>query len=116
MIEIDVDLARAGFVLDVDFTAGSGITALFGESGSGKSTVLNLLAGLLRPDRGRIAVNGTVFTDTKSGIFLPPHRRRIGYVFQDALLFPHLRVRQNLLYAPWFARAPHEAITLDQVT
>ena len=116
MIEIDVGLTRANFALSVDFTAGSGITALFGESGAGKSTVLHLVAGLLRPDRGRIAVNGTVFTDTEASIFLPPHKRRIGYVFQDALLFPHLNVRQNLLYGRWFIRAEPDGITLDQVS
>ena len=116
MIEIDVGLARQGFALAVDFTAGSGITALFGESGAGKSTVLNLVAGLLKPDRGRIAVNGTIFTDTEAGVFLPSHKRRIGYVFQDALLFPHLSVRQNLIYGRWFTRAPEAAISLDQVT
>jgi molybdate transport system ATP-binding protein len=116
MIEIDARLSRAGFTLDVGFTAGSGITALFGESGAGKSTLLNLVAGLLRPDRGRIAVDGTVFTDIEAGIFLPPHQRRIGYVFQDALLFPHLNVRQNLNYGRWFTKAPQAGITLDQVT
>jgi len=116
MIEVDVALARAGFTLAVDFTAGDGITALFGESGAGKSTVLHLVAGLVRPDRGRIAVNGTVFTDTEARIFVAPHRRRIGYVFQDALLFPHLNVRQNLLYGRWFTKAEATSISLDQVT
>ncbi|WP_119392908.1 molybdenum ABC transporter ATP-binding protein [Taklimakanibacter lacteus] len=116
MIELDIALARAGFSLAVNFTAGNGITALFGESGAGKSTVLHLVAGLLKPDRGRIAVSGTVFTDTEARIFVAPHRRRIGYVFQDALLFPHLSVRQNLLYGSWFTRGPADGISLDQVT
>jgi molybdate transport system ATP-binding protein len=116
MIEIDVALVRAGFALEVAFTAGSGITALFGESGAGKSTVLHLVAGLIRPDRGRIAVNDVEFTDTAAGIFLPPHRRRVGYVFQDALLFPHLSVRRNLLYGRWFTRSRGSEISLDQVT
>lgn len=116
MIELDVVLARAGFTLAVKFDAGQGITALFGESGAGKSTVLHLVAGLLRPDRGRISVNGTVFTDTDSRVFLPPYRRRVGYVFQDALLFPHLSVRQNLLYGRWFTKPEPNDISLDQVT
>jgi molybdate transport system ATP-binding protein len=116
MIEVDVALARANFTLEVAFTAGDGITALFGESGAGKSTMLHLVAGLLRPGRGRIAVSGTVFTDTLSRVFLPPHQRRVGYVFQDALLFPHLNVRQNLLYGRWFTRPADETITLDQVS
>jgi molybdate transport system ATP-binding protein len=114
MIEVDVALARANFTLDVAFTAGSGITALFGESGAGKSTVLHLVAGLIRPDRGRIAVNGRVFADTPSRTFLPSHRRRVGYVFQDALLFPHLSVRRNLLYGRWFTN--EKSVSLDQVT
>jgi molybdate transport system ATP-binding protein len=116
MIEVDVALARASFTLAVQFSAGSGITALFGESGAGKSTVLNLVAGLIRPDRGRIALHDAVFTDTKSGTFLPSHRRRIGYVFQDALLFPHLDVRQNLLYGRWFTKAEADAVSLDRVS
>lgn len=93
----------AGFSLDVDFTAGAGVTALFGRSGSGKTTVVNAVAGLLRPARGRIAADGVVLVDTSAGVFLPPHRRRVGYVFQDARLFPHLTVRQNLTYGRWFA-------------
>ena len=76
--------------------AGEGATVLFGPSGAGKSSILNMVAGLLRPDAGHIAVAGkTVFGD---GIDLPPERRRAGYVFQEARLFPHMRVRANLLY------------------
>lgn len=91
-----------GFALDVGFEAPPGVTALFGRSGSGKSTVVNAVAGLLRPDRGRIAMDGSVLLDTDAGILVPPHRRRMGYVFQDGRLFPHLNVRQNLLYGRWF--------------
>ena len=83
----------AGFTLDVAFEAPPGVTVLFGHSGSGKSTVLNAVAGLLRPDHGYVAVNGTVLTDTENRIFLPPHRRRLGIIFQDGRLFPHLSVR-----------------------
>jgi molybdate transport system ATP-binding protein len=92
-----------GFALDVAFDAPPGVTALFGRSGSGKTTVINAVAGLLRPDRGRVTVGGVTLLDTARGLHLPPHRRRIGYVFQDARLFPHLTVRQNLLYGRWFA-------------
>ncbi|MEZ5755095.1 MAG: molybdenum ABC transporter ATP-binding protein [Paracoccaceae bacterium] len=92
-----------GFTLQVAFDASPGVTALFGRSGSGKTTVINAVAGLLRPDQGRITANGTVLLDTEAGCDLPAHRRRIGYVFQDARLFPHLTVRQNLLYGRWFA-------------
>lgn len=93
----------ADFTLDASFEAPAGVTALFGRSGSGKTTVVNAVAGLLRPDRGRILSDGTVLLDSAAGVFLPPHRRRVGYVFQDARLFPHLTVRQNLLYGRWFA-------------
>lgn len=92
------------FALDVAFEAPPGVTVLFGRSGSGKTTVVNAVAGLLRPDRGRIVAGGEVLLDTETRTFLPPHRRRVGYVFQDARLFPHLTVRQNLLYGRWFAR------------
>ena len=91
------------FALDVNFDAPAGVTALFGRSGSGKTTVINAIAGLLHPDQGQITVDGAVLLDTAAGINLAPHRRRIGYVFQDARLFPHLTVRQNLLYGRWFA-------------
>lgn len=93
----------AGLALDVGFDAPPGVTALFGRSGSGKTTVVNAVAGLLRPDRGRVVADGAVVLDTDARINLPPHRRRMGYVFQDARLFPHLTVRQNLLYGRWFA-------------
>jgi molybdate transport system ATP-binding protein len=91
------------FLLDVSFEAPSGVTALFGRSGSGKSTLVNAVAGLLRPESGRIVVDGTPVLDTAAGVMLLPHRRRMGYVFQDGRLFPHLTVRQNLLYGRWFA-------------
>ena len=92
-----------GFTLDAAFEAPAGVTALFGRSGSGKTTVVNAVAGLLRPDSGRIVAEGAVLLDTAARVCVPPHRRRVGYVFQDARLFPHLSVRQNLLYGRWFA-------------
>lgn len=93
----------ADFTLDAAFEAPEGVTALFGRSGSGKSTLVNAVAGLLRPDKGRIMLDGTVLLDTELGRMLPPQRRRMGYVFQDGRLFPHMTVRQNLLYGRWFA-------------
>jgi molybdate transport system ATP-binding protein len=104
MIEARLALQRPDFALDVAFEARRGITALFGPSGSGKSTVLHLIAGLVRPDRGRIVVEGEVFTDTERGIMLPAYKRHVGYIFQDALLFPHLSVRRNLGYGRLFSR------------
>jgi molybdate transport system ATP-binding protein len=95
--------AYPGFRLDVGFDAPPGVTALFGRSGSGKTSVVNAVAGLLAPDAARIVVAGRVLQDTDTGVNLPVHRRRIGYVFQEGRLFPHLDVRQNLLYGRWFA-------------
>lgn len=92
-----------GFTLTAGFDAPAGVTALFGRSGSGKSTIINAVAGLLRPDAGRIVLDGETLLDSDRHIALPPHRRRMGYVFQDGRLFPHLTVRQNLLYGRWFA-------------
>jgi molybdate transport system ATP-binding protein len=94
--EIDIEKRLGDTRIALTLVAGQGATVLFGPSGVGKSSVLNLVAGLLRPDRGRIAIDGeTLFGD---GIDLPPERRRAGYVFQEARLFPHMRVRANLLY------------------
>lgn len=98
MIDVDVRLERGGFRLACAFRSDSGALALFGRSGSGKSTVLGLIAGLLRPDAGHVRIDGDTLVDTAAGIFVPPHRRRVGVVFQDALLFPHLSVRSNLMY------------------
>lgn len=106
--------AFAGFSLDVDITTGPGVTALFGRSGSGKTTIINAVAGLLRPDHGTITLGPDTLLDTATGRFLPPHRRRMGYVFQDSRLFPHLTVRQNLAYARRFTR--DQAPPFDQVT
>jgi molybdate transport system ATP-binding protein len=82
----------------LDLAAGEGLTVLFGPSGIGKTSVLNMVAGLLRPDRGRIAVGGRMLFDAEAGVDIAPERRRAGYVFQEPRLFPHRRVRTNLLY------------------
>ena len=84
--------------ISVDFASGAPLTALVGHSGAGKTSVLNMIAGLLKPDAGRIAVSGEALFDSATGIDLPPERRRVGYVFQDHRLFPHTRVRANLMY------------------
>ncbi|WP_238363798.1 molybdenum ABC transporter ATP-binding protein [Mesobacterium pallidum] len=93
-----------GFTLDAAFDAPPGVTVLFGGSGSGKTTIVNAVAGLFRPDAGRAALGDEVLFDTDRRLWQPPHRRGLGYVFQDARLFPHLSVRQNLCYGRWFAR------------
>lgn len=99
---------RDGFALEAAFAMPeTGVTALFGPSGCGKSTILAAVAGLLRPDAGRIALGGAVLLDTARGVFVPPEARRCGVVFQDARLFPHLSVEGNLRYG--LRRAPREA-------
>lgn len=115
MIDADVGLDLGAFKLDVAFGDGQGITALFGRSGSGKSVTLGIIAGLRRPDRGFVKLDGEPLVDVERGIFLPPHRRRIGLVFQDSNLFPHLSVRQNLLFGRWFAPLRRREIEFDAV-
>jgi molybdate transport system ATP-binding protein len=104
-IEIQIRHRLDTFALDAAFESQGGLTAIFGASGSGKTTLINAIAGLIKPDAARIVIDGTVLTDTQRNIALPVHRRRIGYVFQDSRLFPHLTVEQNLHYGRWFA--PH---------
>jgi molybdate transport system ATP-binding protein len=106
-IEFKARLKVGEFQLDAEFVGEGRVTALFGPSGSGKSTILRLIAGLLRPDQGRIVLAGRTVFDSAARIDLSPRQRRIGLVFQDGLLFPHMTVRQNLLYGPWARRAPH---------
>lgn len=98
MLEVDVRLRKGDFKLDASFSAEAGLTALFGRSGAGKSTLINTLAGLERPDAGKITIDGTVLFDAAKGIDVPVERRRLGYVFQEARLFPHLTVRGNLFF------------------
>jgi molybdate transport system ATP-binding protein len=94
--DIDVSVRRGDTDVRAAFVAGAGATVLFGPSGVGKTSVLDMVAGLLRPDRGHVRVGGTTVFD--AAVDLPPERRRAGYVFQEPRLFPHLRVRANLLY------------------
>lgn len=96
--EIKLRHRLGDFTLDVDLTAGSGVTALFGPSGAGKTSVIRAVAGLLRPDEGVVRLGDRTLVDTTKGVFLKPHQRRVGYVFQDARLFPHMSVAQNLVY------------------
>lgn len=103
------------FTLDAAFEAPAGATVLFGRSGSGKTSIVNAVAGLMKPDRGRIVLDGEVLMDSDAGIWVPAHRRQVGYVFQESRLFPHLSVRGNLAYGRWFARARTGAPDFDQV-
>ncbi len=100
-LEVDIAVRLGAFSVDAQFASDAPVTALFGRSGSGKTTVLNAIAGLVKPERGRIAVGDAVFFDGK-GASLPVQQRRVGYVFQEGRLLPHLSVRQNLLYGRFF--------------
>lgn len=119
MLQVALTQAFPGFSLDIAFEAPAGVTALFGASGAGKTTVVNAVAGLARPDRGRVVAGGAVLLDTAAGVCVPPHRRRIGYVFQEARLFPHLDVRANLMfgarYAPRGASGPDFAKVVEML-
>jgi molybdate transport system ATP-binding protein len=98
MLRVDITKQLGEFSLAASFTSEGRVTGLFGASGSGKTSLINTIAGLLRPDRGTIVIDGETVDDTAAGIHIPTWRRRIGYVFQDARLFPHLDIRQNLDY------------------
>ncbi len=116
MLEVAVSRRQGDFRLEVAFEApGQGIVALFGKSGAGKTSVIDMLAGLAQPERGRIAVDGATLFDSAAGVDLPPERRRLGYVFQEGRLFPHLDVRANLLYGFRRRLAAERPIGLDRV-
>lgn len=115
MISVRLQHAFGGFTLDVAFDAPSGVTVLFGRSGSGKTSVIRTVAGLMRPARCRVALGDHVLADTQTGAWIPPHKRRFGYIFQEDRLFPHLTVRQNLTYGQRFAPAGAALTELDQV-
>ncbi len=111
MIVLAVDVAKKLGALDlaVRFTAAGGVTAVFGPSGSGKTSLVNMIAGLIEPDRGSITLADEVLFDSAKNINEPPYRRRIGYVFQEGRLFPHLSVRQNLDYGRRMNNQPRDA-------
>jgi molybdate transport system ATP-binding protein len=116
MLDIQVARRQGSFQVDAAFQTGStGITALFGPSGAGKTSVINMVAGLSRPDNGRIVVKDRVLFDSARDINLPPERRSIGYIFQDGRLFPHLTVRSNLTYGMKLTPPSQRCIGLDQV-
>jgi molybdate transport system ATP-binding protein len=114
-LAVDVTHRFGSFLLEARFVSEGRLTAFFGRSGSGKTSLVNIIAGVIRPDRGRIVLDDTVLVDTKQRIFVPKYRRRVGYVFQEGRLFPHLTVRQNLLFGRWFTPKRERTIGLDQV-
>lgn len=110
--EVSLTHAFPDFKLQIDLSGAPGVTALFGPSGSGKTTTIRALAGLLKPDKGRIVVGSDVLCDTAKGVFVPPQLRRLGYVFQDGRLFPHLSVRDNLFFS---SRAGSSGVETDKL-
>jgi molybdate transport system ATP-binding protein len=103
MLSVDVEKRLGEFSIAAKFESRDGVTALFGPSGSGKTSIVNMIAGLVTPDRGRIALDDIVLFDGAARVDVPPYRRRIGYVFQEGRLFPHLTVAQNLDYGRWMS-------------
>jgi len=103
MLVVEVEKILGEFSLNTQFAGETGVTALFGPSGSGKTSLVNMIAGLVRPDRGRITLDDNVLFDDAARIDVPAWRRRIGYVFQEGRLFPHLSVKHNLTYGRWMS-------------
>jgi molybdate transport system ATP-binding protein len=115
VLSVDVEKRLGEFHIAAKFESMDGVTALFGPSGSGKTSIVNMIAGLVTPDRGRIALDDAVLFDSATRIDVPPHRRRIGYVFQEGRLFPHLSVAHNLDYGRWMNGLPFDATERDRV-
>jgi molybdate transport system ATP-binding protein len=115
MLSVDVERRTGAFQTRVRFRADARVTAFFGRSGAGKTSLINMIAGLARPDRGRIEVDGQVLFDSEAGIDVPVHARRIGYVFQEARLFPHYSVRSNLLYGHHRVAAAERYVDFDHI-
>jgi molybdate transport system ATP-binding protein len=115
VLAVDVEKQLGAFKVAVRFQASGGATALFGPSGAGKTSVVNMIAGLFKPDRGSIALDEMMLFDAKAHIDIPPHLRRIGYVFQEGRLFPHLSVRQNLDYGRRMSGRPPDADEFERI-
>lgn len=115
MLVVKAEKRLGEFLADVSFASESGATALFGPSGAGKTSVINMIAGLLKPDRGRIVLDGDVLFDDTAGIDVPASQRRIGYVFQEGRLFPHLSVKHNLDYGRWMCGYKFDPVVFSQV-
>jgi molybdate transport system ATP-binding protein len=116
MLRVDVAKQLGEFSLQVAFTSEGRVTGLFGASGAGKTSLIGMIAGLIKPDRGIIVIDGEVLDDTTARTHVPAHRRRIGYVFQDARLFPHLDVRRNLDYGRRMNRLKDDPAQRARVT
>jgi molybdate transport system ATP-binding protein len=115
MLSVDVEKRLGDVQIAAKFTTTGGATALFGPSGAGKTSIINMIAGLLKPDRGRITLDDTVLFDSDTRTNVPAHRRRIGYVFQEGRLFPHMSVQQNLDYGRWASGLPRDEVERERV-
>jgi len=115
MLAVDVEKRLGEFQIAAKFETTGGAAALFGASGAGKTSIVNMIAGLVTPDRGRIALDDTVLFDSIARVNVPAHRRRIGYVFQEGRLFPHLTVAQNLDYGRWMGGLPPDPAEHERI-
>lgn len=115
MLSVDIEKRLGEFSLAAKFETTGGATALFGPSGAGKTSIVNMIAGLIAPDRGRIALDGDALFDSAARVNVPAHRRRIGYVFQEGRLFPHLSVAQNLDYGRWMSGHAPDAAERERI-
>jgi molybdate transport system ATP-binding protein len=116
VILVNVKKRLGDFLVQASFESnGDGVVGLFGRSGAGKTSIINMVAGLVRPDQGRIAVKDRCVYDSDGGVDLPPERRRFGYIFQDDRLFPHLSVKANLTYGMKLVPRHQRYVRLDQV-
>lgn len=115
VLGVAVEKQLGALTLVAQFQIAGGVTALFGPSGAGKTSVVNMIAGLLRPDRGYIVLGDTILFDQAEAINVPPHRRQIGYVFQEGRLFPHLSVRQNLDYGRRMSGRPRNPTEFERI-
>ena len=116
MLRVDVEKQLGEFSLSATFESEGRVTGLFGASGAGKTSLVNMIAGLMQPDRGTISLDGEILDDTAKNVRVPAWRRRIGYVFQDARLFPHLDVAQNLDYGRRMNRLADDPVQRTRVT
>jgi molybdate transport system ATP-binding protein len=114
-LRIEASYVAGEFRFEAHLEVGAGLTALVGPSGSGKTTLLNLIAGVLRPKQGSIELDSVTLVSTSSRVWRPPHKRGVGYVFQETRLFPHMTVRQNLAYGQWFRRGIPGGATREDV-
>jgi molybdate transport system ATP-binding protein len=116
MLRVDIEKQLGEFTLQASFESEGRVTGLFGASGAGKTSLINMIAGLLAPDRGSISIDGEMLDNVEKRLHVPAHRRRIGYVFQDSRLFPHLDVRQNLDYGRRMNRLDDDPAQLKRIT